>query len=371
MVGNAGRRVSCRSRATNKKSNMNLEYIPVPKPLHCLLIATALLGSASPSAEATDVADQVVASIKPVHSLVSGVMAGVGEPHLIIRDTTSPHAFSLRPSDAASLENAQVVFLVGKSIETSLVNSVNTLARHARVVLLSEAHGLVHRPLRQGGAFEAHAHDADEDHGHHEEEGHSDGERHHDHEADGHHEHHGDEGDDTLDLHFWLDPVNAGAMVRTISDVLSEADPVNAGAYAANAEMLLRRLEDLTAEVAAELAPARDRPFIVFHDAYQHFEDRFGLKAVGSVMVSPDQTPSVRRITELRDKVHRLGAICVFAEIQFEPNLVDTITEGTSARTGTLDPLSAAESNGPEAYFDLIRNMAASFKQCLVPVDQD
>lgn len=350
---------------------MKLEYIPVPKSLHCLLIATALLGSVSPSAEATDVADQVVASIKPVHSLVSGVMAGVGEPHLIIRGTTSPHAFSLLPSDAASLENARVVFLVGKSIETSLVNSVDTLARHARVVMLSEAQGLIHRPFRQGGAFEAHAHDADEDHGHHEEEGHSDGERHHDHEADGHHEHHGNEGDDTLDIHLWLDPVNAGAMVRTISDVLSEADPVNARAYAANAEMLLRRLENLTAEVAAELAPARGQPFIVFHDAYQHFEDRFGLKAVGSVMVSPDQTPSVRRITELRDKVRRLGAICVFAEVQFEPNLVDTIIEGTSARTGTLDPLGAADPEGPEAYFGLVRNMADSFKHCLVPVNSD
>ncbi len=315
---------------------MNLGYALAPKPLHCLLIAIALLGSTSPRAEATDVADQVVVSIKPVHSLVSGVMAGVGEPHLIIRGATSPHAFSLRPSDAASLENARVVFLVGKSVETSLVNSVGTLARHARIVLLSEAQGLAHRPFRDGGDFETH----------------------------GHHE---DKGDGELDLHLWLDPENAGTMVRVIADTLSEADPANAGAYAANAEMLLRRLEDLTAEIAAELTPARDRPFIVFHDAYQHFEDRFGLEAVGSVMVSPDQAPSVRRITELRDKVRRLGAICVFAEAQFEPSLIDTIIEGTPARMGMLDPLGAADPNGSEAYFDLIRDMATSFKQCLVP----
>ena len=339
---------------------MNLGYALAPKPLHCLLIATALLGSAFPSAEATDVADQVVASIKPVHSLVSGVMAGVGEPHLIIRGNTSPHAFSLRPSDAASLENARVVFLVGKSVETSLVSSAGTLARHARIVLLSEAQGLVQRPLRDGGDFETHEH--------HEKE-HSDEGQAHDHGADDHHEHHENKGDGELDLHLWLDPANAGTMVRVIADTLSEADPANAGAYAANAEMLLRRLEGLTAEIATELAPARNRPFIVFHDAYQHFEGRFGLKAVGSVMVSPDQVPSVRRITELRDKVRRLGAICVFAEVQFEPSLVDTIIEGTSARTGMLDPLGAADPNGSEAYFDLIRNMATSFKQCLAPAD--
>ena len=337
MASDVGRRVPCRPRVIfNKKSNMNLGYVLAPKPLRCLLVATALLGSASPSAEAIDAANQVVASIKPVHSLVSGVMAGVGEPHLIIRGTTSPHAFSLRPSDAASLENARVVFLVGKSVETSLVSSVGTLARHARIVLLSEVQGLIHRPLRDGEDFETR----------------------------GHHE---DNGDGALDLHLWLDPANAGVMVRVIADTLSEADPANAGAYAANAEMLLRRLEDLTAEIATELAPARDRPFIVFHDAYQHFEDRFSLEAVGSVMVNPDQAPSVRRIMELRDKVRRLGAICVFAEAQFEPSLVDTIIEGTSARMGMLDPLGAADPNGSEAYFDLIRNMATSFKQCLAP----
>ena len=315
---------------------MNSGYVPAPKSLCCLLAATALFGGVLPNAEAVDVADQVVVSIKPVHSLVSGVMAGVGEPHLIIRGATSPHAFSLRPSDASSLENAQVVFLVGRSVETSLVDSVGTLARHARIILLSEAQGLTHRPLRGGGDFETH----------------------------GHHE---DKGDGELDLHLWLDPENAGTMVRVIADTLSEADPANAGVYAANAEMLLRRLEGLTVEIAAELAPARDRPFIVFHDAYQHFEDRFELEAVGSVMVSPDQAPSVRRITELRDKVRRLGAICVFAEAQFEPSLIDTIIEGTPARMGMLDPLGAADSNGSEAYFDLIRNMATSFKQCLVP----
>lgn len=335
----------CRSRVTfTEKPDMKLGHALASKPLFFLLIATALLGSASPRAEATDVADRVVASIKPVHSLVSGVMAGVGEPHLVIRGTTSPHAFSLRPSDAASLENARVVFLVGKSVETSLVGSVDTLARHARIVLLSETQGLVHRPLRDGKNFETHGHGADH-----------------------HHEHHENKGNDELDLHLWLDPVNAGTMVRVIADTLSEADPANAGTYAANAGMLLRRLEDLTVEIAAELAPVRDRPFIVFHDAYQHFEDRFGLKAVGSVMVSPDQTPSVRRITELRDKVRRLGAICVFSEAQFEPDLIGTIIEGTPARTSMLDPLGATDSNGPEAYFDLIHDMAASFKQCLAP----
>ncbi len=321
--------------------------------------AAVLFVCAFPGTAMTGVADRVVASIKPVHSLVSGVMAGVGEPHLIIRGAVSPHTFSLRPSDSVVLENARVVFLVDELIESPLVGPVDTLAHDARVVMLSEAKGLVHRPLREGGAFEAHDHGADEHHGHHEGEEHSDEEETHGHEEHG-----------AFDPHIWLDPVNAKAMASMIASTLSEADPASAETYAANAEALSQRLEDLTAEISAEMESVRDRPFVVFHDAYRHFEERFGLRAVGSVVISVDQSPGVRRIMELRDKVHGLGAVCVFAEVQFESRLVDTIIAGTSARTGLLDPLGAADEAGPEAYFDLIRNMAASFKSCLAPADQ-
>ncbi len=340
-----------------------------------MLFVCAIFGVAQ-----AEVTDRVVASIKPVHSLVSAVMEGVGEPYLIIRGTASPHTFSLRPSDAEVLQNARIVFLIDELIETPLANSVDTLARDARVVMLSKAEGLVHRSLREGGAFEAHDHGAGEDHGDHEKDEHSGREEHHSHEADddhGHHEHgsHSDESADVHegeehaagDLHIWLDPVNAGAMVRTIVGTLSEVDFANTKTYTANAEALLDRLDDLTAEIAEDVAPVRDRPFIVFHDAYRHFEDRFGLTAVGSVVVSAEQSPGVRRIMELRDKVRQLGATCVFSEVQFEPRLVDTIIEGTQAKAGILDPIGTTAESGPGAYFDLIRNMAASFKSCLAP----
>ena len=317
-----------------------------------MLFVCALSGVAE-----AEVTDRVVASIKPVHSLVSAVMEGVGEPYLIVRGTASPHTFSLRPSDAEVLQNARIVFLIDELIETPLANSVDTLARDARVVMLSKAEGLVHRSLREGGAFEAHDHDAGEGHGNHEHGSHSG-------ESASAHE---DKEHAAVDLHLWLDPVNAGAMVRTIVGTLSEVDSANAKTYTANAEALLDRLDDLTAEIAEDVAPVRDRPFIVFHDAYRHFEDRFGLTAVGSVVVSAEQTPGVRRIMELRDKIHQLGATCVFAEVQFEPRLVDTIIEGTQAQAGILDPLGATAESGPGAYFDLIRNMAASFKSCLAP----
>ena len=242
------------------------------------------------------------------------------------------------------------------------------------MVALSEVQGLVRTPLRKGGTFEAHeAHDhgIDDGQGRHEDEEHEDEE----HESEEHAAAHGDEDHDAhrrgaFDMHIWLDPVNAGVMARAIASVLSEADPANAGTYSANAQALRPRLEELTAQIAAEMAPVRDKPFIVFHDAYRYFEDRFGLTAAGSMVVSPDRSPGVRRISELRDKIRELGVACVFAEPQFEPRLIDVIIEGTPARTGTVDPLGATIESGPELYFTLIHNMAVSFKSCLTPVGQ-
>ena len=357
----------------------------MPRRSGLALAAAALFNCVIASPAAADAAVRVVASIKPVHSLVSAVMAGVGEPHLIIRGAVSPHTFSMRPSDAAMLENARVIFLIGESLETSLARPIDTLAGNARVIALSEAQGLVRRPLREGGTFEAHGHGTDDDHGRREDEEHENEE----HEGEEHEgeEHEGEEhakengaadGDDdhdahrrgAFDMHIWLDPVNAGVMARAIAGVLSEADPTNARTYAANAQALLPRLEELTAQIAAEVAPVRGKPFIVFHDGYRYFEDRFGLTAAGSSVVSPDRSPGVRRISELRDKMRELGVTCVFAEPQFEPRLIDVIIEGTAARTGTVDPLGATIESGPELYFTLIRNMAASFKSCLAPAGQ-
>ena len=155
-------------------------------------------------------------------------------------------------------------------------------------------------------------------------------------------------------------------MVHEIEEALVEADPSNASAYEANAKALMSRLDDLVAEIDAELEPVKGRGYVVFHDAYQYFEKRFGVSAVGSITVSPEVLPGAERVAQLQDKVRDLGATCVFSEPQFEPKLVATVTENTNAGTGVLDPLGSAIDDGPDLYFTLIRNMAGSLKDCLL-----
>ena len=334
-------------------------------------LATTILSAGGSLAQA-DV--KVVTSIKPVHSLVSAVMAGVGEPSLLVKGAGSPHTYALKPSQAQLLQDAELVFWMSHDLEAFLENSIESIATNAKSVPLMEAHGLTKLAFREGGAFDSHDHDDHDDHDEHkhDEHGHEDHNDHDEHKRDEHghddhdehkhdeHAHHGE------DPHVWLDPVNAKAMVHEIEEALVEADPSNAAAYEANAEALMSRLDDLVAEIDAELEPVKGRGYVVFHDAYQYFEARFGVSAVGSITVSPEVLPGAERVAELQDKVRDLGATCVFSEPQFEPKLVATVTENTNAGTGVLDPLGASIKDGPDLYFTLIRNMAKSLKDCLL-----
>ncbi|KQN74446.1 zinc ABC transporter substrate-binding protein [Devosia sp. Leaf64] len=290
----------------------------------------------------------VVASTKPVHSLVAAVMAGVGEPGLIVKGSASPHTYSLRPSDAAALENGDIVFWTGHGMELFLADALETLSTKAETVELADAEGITLLPVREGGAFEHHSH-GDE----HAEEGHEHGE----------HDHAHEEGEG--DMHFWLDPENAKLMVTDIAKVLSAADPDNAAKYNSNAETEIATLGALETEINASLIGVKDKPFIVFHDAYQYFEKRFGLDVAGSITVSPEVMPGAARVDQLRTKVQELGATCVFAEPNFEPTIVKTIIEGTNAKAGVLDPEGSALTEGPDLYANLLRGLATGLVDCL------
>ncbi len=324
-----------------------------------LLLASACLAALAGSASAAE-RNGVVVSIKPLHSLVAAVMQGAGAPKLIVQGAGSEHSYSLKPSDAEAIQQAKVIFWAGPSMETFLDKPIDTLGEGAKVVALSEADGLTRLKFREGGPFEAH------DHGHHDED--EAGHDHHDHGHDHAHEHSHDDHDHdhgAYDLHFWLDPKNGEALVADIAKTLSESDPAHAALYKKNADDYAARLETLTQDVAQKLQPVKDKPFIVFHDAYQYFENRFGVRAAGSITVSPEKAPGAARIEAIHAKIKSLGATCVFSEPQFEPKLVKTVIDGTDARTGVLDPLGAELKDGPDLYPQLIRNLADSLKTCL------
>jgi zinc transport system substrate-binding protein len=289
---------------------------------------------------------RVIATIKPIHSLVAMVMQGAGQPSLLIGTGASPHTYSLKPSDARALEQADVIVWVGEGLETFLVKPLRTLAKRARVIEVAEAPGVALLPYRGTGAWEAHGH------------GHG-------------HEHGSTRGHDThavADMHIWLDAANAQAIVQAVAAALIEADAGRAELYRANVSQAVARLQTLDDDLRQTLKPLAGRPYVVFHDAYQYLEHRYGLSPVGSITVNPDRQPGAQRVAAIREKIVAGGAVCVFAEPQFEPKLVRTLTDGTKARIGVLDPDGGiGVPAGPDAYPAIMRNMATALRTCLEP----
>jgi zinc transport system substrate-binding protein len=304
--------------------------------------------------------------IAPVHSLVARVMDGVGTPDLIVQPGASPHEYSLRPSEAAALQDADLVFWIGPDLTPWLTDTIETLAPDAAVTALLEADGTIKLEFREGALFEAHDHGNDEDHD--EEDDHKD---HDDHDEEGHEGHadeeagHDDHGHSAYDPHAWLSPQNAKTWLNVIAGELSAADPDNAGAYFANAAAGRAEIEALIGEVTATLNPVRDGQFVVFHDAYQYFEMDFDLPASGAISIGDASDPSPARIAEIQDRIAEQGIDCVLAEPQFNPGLVATVLDGTEAQTSILDPLGSDLEPGLALYPQLIRNLSTALAGCM------
>lgn len=296
-----------------------------------IFFALLALTTLVPTPPARAEAPRVVATIAPLHSLVAGVMRGVGEPRLLVPGTLSEHGYAMRPSDASALNAAQLVVLVGGGLERFLEKPLAALGDRARIVEWMALPGIQRLPMRDG--------DNEEDHGH--------------------------AHDRADDPHLWLAPPNAVVLVSRLAQELTALDPANATTYAANAEALRARLAALDADLAERLRPVGQVPFLVFHDGYQYFEKRYHLAGVGAVAIAPERSPGPRRLAALNARIRQHAVRCIFREPQFPPKLVQTLTERADARVGILDGLGAGLAPGPDLYFQTLDAMARSLTNCL------
>ena len=375
------------------------------------LIAPGIAAAAPP---------RIVTDIAPVHGLVALVAEGAGSPDLLIDQQASPHGYSMRPSEARMLERADVVIHVGGGLAPWMERAVERLAADARILELIDVPATVRHDFRTAGLFgeesgehadghdgdggnghgheDGHGHGKEESHGHddhghgHEDEdqhGHEDGHGHGKEEAHGHDDHgheredehghghedgHGhDEEDDHghghdhaggVDPHAWLDIENGIVWLDAIAGALAEADPENADLYRRNAEAGQIRLMALEEEIDGRLHPHRNTPFVVFHDAYQYFERRFELAALGAIALHDAASPGPARLAAVRDGIARHGVSCVFSEPQFDDGLIDAVTRGSAVRTAVVDPLGATLPLGPRFYGDLLRGISVAIDDC-------
>ena len=325
---------------------------------------------------------KVVASIKPIHSLASYLMDGVGKPDLIVDGYASPHGFAMKPSHAKMLQNADIIFWVGEDIENFLEKPLNSIAKKAEKIELMEIKGVTKLKFRERNIFDEHDHghkeddhddhakkEDDHDDHDHDKEGHKkDDHDDHDHDKEGHkkdeHDDHGHEGHahGEFDPHIWLDPMNAKVILSEMAEHLIEIDQKNASKYKANLNKAHKDLDNLTKKVKSELN--KDFKSIVFHDAYQYFEERFGVNILGAFTVNTDVMPGAEQLAEIREVIEHDKVSCIFSEPQFNPDIIKAVAKDTNVATGVIDPLGATLDPGKNLYFDLIKNMSNSFKGC-------
>ena len=281
---------------------------------------------------------KVVASIKPIHSLASYLMDGIAKPDLIVDGYASPHGFAMKPSHAKMLQNADLIFWVGEDLESFLEKPLSSIAKKAEKIELMETKGLQVLKFRERNIFDEHDHD---DHGHDDHEGHAHGE---------------------FDPHIWLDPINAKAMLNEMAEHLIENDPKNEAKYKSNLAKALQEIDKLTIDVMTDLSSSVAS--IVFHDAYQYFEKRFNVNILGAFTVNTDVMPGAEQLAEIREIIEHDKVACVFSEPQFNPDIIKAVAKDMNIKTGVVDPLGATLDPGKDLYFNLIRNMSASFKGC-------
>ena len=281
---------------------------------------------------------QVVTSIKPIHSLASLLMDGIGTPKLIVDGSNSPHNFTLKPSHAKMLQNADLVFWVGEDIETFLEKPLGTVAKKAKKIELMEISQLKKLKFREKNIFEGH-----DDHGH--------GKK------DDHGHAHGEHAP-----HVWLDPLNAKVILKVMAKNMKIMDKKNSAKYDANLKKANAKIDGLISEINKVIN--KKAKYVVFHDAYQYFERRFGLKTLGALTLNTDVLPGAEQLKDIRKVIKKENAKCIFSEPQFNPKIIKAIAKDTNIKTGVLDPLGADLKNNKDLYFKLLNNLSSSLRKC-------
>lgn len=312
--------------------------------LNFIVLFFLALSFKSLNASATAIKDgAIVTTIKPIHSLVQGVLGDLGNSYLMVSGSQTLHGYILKPSDISAINNTNLVFYTDECIETFITKAKKNINKNATIVNLSNAEGVKKLQKRKGASWEKHEH-------HHEEDSHQ------------HHEH--DEHNCKLDGHLWLNPDNAIAFTKKIAEELAKAYPLHQQKFFENAQVQIAAIQATDKKTREDLAKLTPKNFIVFHDAYQYFEDYYGITASGSITIDPSISPSAKRVKEIKDKIAKLDVKCIFAEPVYNEKLVNLISEGREVKSITLDPEGASFNEGNNLYLEIMENLSNGIVGC-------
>jgi len=288
----------------------------------------------------------VVASVKPLGFIAAAIADGVTPVDVLLPDGASEHDYALRPSDIKRIKNADLVVWVGPEMEAFMSKPAADLPaeKNLEIAAMQQV-----KPLLLKGA--------DDDDHHDDEHAQESGEAH---EEEAHHHHHGE-----FNMHLWLSPQISRLAAVAIHGKLLELMPESKAKLDANLQQFERELADTDKHISAQLAPVSNKGYFVFHDAYTYFEKQYGLSPSGHFTVNPEIQPGAQRLHQIRTQLVEQKAVCVFAEPQFRPAVIDAVARGTKVRKGTLDPLGTNISLSQDSYVKFLLQLSGQYASCL------
>lgn len=281
---------------------------------------------------------KVLTSIKPLQLIAAAVQDGVAVPEVLLPPGASPHHYALRPSDVRKVQAVDLLYWIGPDMEGFLPRVLN--GRKQSSVAIQDLPGLKLRHFAQDSAsHEDDDHDADE----------------HDH----------DHRPGTVDAHLWLSPLNARVIAAKMAADLSAADPANAARYQSNLKGFNQRLDALDARLKARLAGVAGKPYFVFHEAFDYFEDHYGLKHAGVFAVAAEVQPGAQHVAAMRTRLQAVGKTCVFSEPPLRPRLAETLVAGLPVKLAELDALGGYTPATAQGYEQLLEKLGNDLAGCL------
>lgn len=290
--------------------------------------STLLIGSAQAEVK-------VLTSIKPLQLIAAAVQDGVAVPEVLLPPGASPHNYALRPSDVRKVQSVDLLYWIGPDMEGFLPRVLN--GRTLPSVAVQDLQGLKLR------------HFAEDNHSHAEEPDDHD----HDHRPG------------SLDAHLWLSPLNARVIADKMAADLSAADPANAERYQRNAKAFDERLDALDQRLKKRLASVEGKPYFVFHEAFDYFEDAYGLKHAGVFAVAAEVQPGAQHVAAMRKRLQEVGKTCVFSEPPLRPRLAETLVAGLPVKLAELDALGGYTPATAQGYEQVLEKLGNDLAGCL------
>ncbi|MCK8654048.1 MULTISPECIES: zinc ABC transporter substrate-binding protein ZnuA [Pseudomonas] len=278
---------------------------------------------------------RVLTSIKPLQLIAAAVQDGVAIPEVLLPPGASPHNYALRPSDVRKVQSVDLLYWIGPDMEGFMPRVLN--GRTLPSVAVQDLPGLKLRHFAEDN--HSHAEEADE----------------HDH----------DHRPGTLDAHLWLSPANARVIAAKIAADLGAADPANAAHYQRNLKAFDERLDALDARLKKRLAGVEGKPYFVFHEAFDYFEDAYGLKHAGVFSVAAEVQPGAQHVAAMRARLQEVGKTCVFSEPPLRPRLAETLVAGLPVKLAELDALGGYTPATAQGYEQVLEKLGNDLAGCL------